>query len=155
MDVTISLDHPSSIYGIFPIDPTTIMVQDLVCFCPTYFKEQWEGCLNKAHVFSWQLIKFKPSNTRLVKEQVEEFDDPNETEFSGDGEKLFNLLQVGDNFVVLVVEGNVEGVNFYILQCQHQKFMVSEPFASVWGCEFDIGDYVVAKTYYQKWGWGN
>ncbi len=89
-----------------------------------------------------------------MKEQVEEFDDPNEPKFNGDGEELSDLLQVGDNFVVLVVEWNVIGVDFYILQCQHQKFMVSEPFACVWGCEFDIGDYVVARTYYQKWGWG-
>ncbi len=50
-----------------------------------------------------------------MKEQVEEFDDLNEPEFSGDGEELSNLLQVGDNIVVLVVEGNVEGVDFYIL----------------------------------------
>ncbi len=29
------------------------------------------------------------------------------------------------------------------------------PFACVWGCEFEMGNYVVAKTYYQKWGKGN
>jgi hypothetical protein len=46
---------------------------------------------------------------------MEEFDDPNEPKFGGDGEELFDLLQVGDNFVVLVVEGNTKGVNFYIL----------------------------------------
>jgi hypothetical protein len=34
--------------------------------------------------------------------------------------------------------------------------MVDESFACVWGCEFDTSDYVVAaRTYYQKWGWGN
>ncbi len=33
--------------------------------------------------------------------------------------------------------------------------MVSEHFACVWGCEFDMGDYVVARTYYQKWGQGS
>ncbi len=46
---------------------------------------------------------------------MEKFDDPNELEFGGDGEELSDLLQVGDNFVVLVVEGNTKGVNFYIL----------------------------------------
>jgi hypothetical protein len=33
--------------------------------------------------------------------------------------------------------------------------MISEPFTSVWGCEFDTGDYVVGRTYYQKWGRGS
>jgi hypothetical protein len=48
---------------------------------------------------------------------MEEFDDPNEPEFGGDGEELYDLLQVGDNFVVPIVKGTVEGVDFYILQC--------------------------------------
>jgi hypothetical protein len=48
---------------------------------------------------------------------MEEFDDPNEHKFGGDCEELSDLLQVGDNFVVPVVEGNAKGMNFYILQC--------------------------------------
>ncbi len=64
-------------------------------------------------------------------------------------------VQIGDNFEVRAIEGNVEGVDFYVLQCQRPKFMVCEPFACVWGCEFEMGNYVVARTYYQKWGKGN
>jgi hypothetical protein len=97
------------------------MVWDFVCFCPACFKEQCEGCLNKAHVLPWWLIKLIPSNTRLVKKQMEEFDDPNEPKFGGDGEELLDLLQVGDNFFILAIEGNAKGVDFYILQCQHQN----------------------------------
>ncbi len=52
-----------SIYGTFPTDPTTLMVWDLMCFCPTCFKKQWEGCLNKAHVLLWWVIKLIPGNT--------------------------------------------------------------------------------------------
>jgi hypothetical protein len=33
--------------------------------------------------------------------------------------------------------------------------MVSEIFSCVWGCEFEVGDYVVAQTYYRKWGKSN
>ncbi len=55
-------------------------------------------------------------------------------------------------FVVPIIKGNVEGVDFYILQCQHRKFMINEPFTCVWGCEFDTTNYVVAGTYCQKWG---
>jgi hypothetical protein len=90
-----------------------------------------------------------------VKKQMEEFDDPNEPKFGGDGEEFFYILQIGDNFAIPAIEGNAKGVNFYILQCQHKKFMVSEHFACVWGCEFDMGDYVLGRTYYQKWGQGS
>ncbi len=93
MGMLASLDHPSSIpYGISLADPTIIMVHDLACFCVACFKEEQEGCLNKAHVFSWQLIKLKPSNTKLVREQKEEFDDLDVPKFGGDGEGLFDLL---------------------------------------------------------------
>jgi hypothetical protein len=52
---------------------------------------------------------------------MEEFDDPNKSEFGGDGEELSNLLQVGNNFVIPTIEGNAKGVDFYILQCQRQN----------------------------------
>jgi hypothetical protein len=71
------------------------------------------------------------------------------------GKALSNLLQARDNFAVLTIEGNDEGIYFYVLQCQQAKFMVRESFQCVWGSHFDIGDYVVARTYYQKWGRSN
>ncbi len=33
--------------------------------------------------------------------------------------------------------------------------MVHDSFQCVWGFEFDAGDYVVTRTYNQKWGKGN
>jgi hypothetical protein len=64
---------------------------------------------------------------------------------------MSDLINVGDNFVVPVEGDNEEGVDFYILQCQTLKFKVFEPFKCVWGCEFDAGDYVIGRIYYQKW----
>ena len=40
-----------------------------------------------------------------------------EWESGGDGEELLDLLNIGDNFVVLAEGDNSKGVNFYILQC--------------------------------------
>jgi hypothetical protein len=53
------------------------------------------------------------------------------------------LLETCDNFVVLVIERNVEGVDFYLLQCQWPKNLVCEAFHYIWSGEFDVGDYVV------------
>ncbi len=117
--------------------------------------ENWEACWNTSHVLLWCLIKLKPNNNRLVSDHMEEYEDHEKWEFGGDGEDLSNLLQVGDNFVVPVVEGNDERVDFYVLQCQRTKFMVCESFQCFWGFHFDVGDYVVARTYYQKWGKGS
>jgi hypothetical protein len=43
-----------------------------------------------------------------------QLEDPNDWEFGGDGKKLFDLLQTKDNFAILAIEGNAEGVNFYV-----------------------------------------
>ncbi len=36
-----------------------------------------------------------------------------------------NLVCIGDNFVVLALKGNNEGVDFYVLQCQFNQPMLS------------------------------
>jgi hypothetical protein len=70
-------------------------------------------------------------------------------------EELGDLVAVGDNFAVLVLENNQEGVSFYILQYQLPKVLVWEDFSRVWGGEFEAGDYVIQGTYYQKYGVGD
>lgn len=131
------------------------MVRDLVCFCSPCVTKNWEACWNTSHALPWSLIKLKPINNRLVCHQMEEYEDHEEWEFGGHGEDLLDLLQAGDNFVILAIEGNDVGVDFDVLQCQRAKFMVHESFQCVWGCHFDVGDHVVTLTYYQKWGRGS
>ena len=46
-----------------------------------------------------------------------ENNDQEDWAFSGDGEEISNLINVGDNFVVSIETNNEEGVDFYILQC--------------------------------------
>ncbi len=59
---------------------------------------------------------------------MQEFEKQEEWEFERDFEKLSNMLQTRNNFAVIVIEGNV-GVDFYSLQCQQPKHMVSESFS--------------------------
>lgn len=60
---------------------------------------------------------------------MQEFEKQEEWEFERDFEKLSNILQTRNDFAVIVIEGNVEGVDFYSLQCQQPKHMVSESFS--------------------------
>jgi hypothetical protein len=58
---------------------------------------------------------------------------------------------VGDNFVFPTQESNDEGVEFYILQCQHVSYhIVQDKFTCAWGGEFDSKIHVISRFYYQK-----
>jgi hypothetical protein len=143
-----------SIFSFSAADPTKLMVRQLSCFCLPCIDENWENCENRDHVKPWRCLKLKPSDMQFVRDQMMQADDE-DWAFGGDGEEQSDVLNIGDNFVVPAEEGNSEGVDFYILQCQQPKFRVPEPFDCVWGCHFDAGDYVVGATYYQKWGTSN
>lgn len=141
-----------SIFAISPADPTKLMVRELSCFCASCLVEDWETCESKGHVKSWQLVKLKPANTRQVCEIMDENDNSDDWEFGGDEGNLGDVLNIGDNFAIPAEPENEEGVDFYLLQCQQPKFIVKAPFECVWGGSFDVGDFVVAGTYYQRWG---
>jgi hypothetical protein len=64
------------------------------------------------------------------------------------------LVCARDNFVIPTQEGNDEGVEFYILQGQQASHNVQDRFTCAWGGEFDVGDRVIFRLYYQKWGHG-
>jgi hypothetical protein len=73
-----------SIYSVSIIDPTLFMVQDLACFSPPYVMEEWETWQNRFHTFPWRLIKLKPNNIRLVREQMMQHEKHEEYEFGGE-----------------------------------------------------------------------
>jgi hypothetical protein len=58
---------------------------------------------------------------------MEEFENPIEYEFKQDGKELFDMLQLGENFVVPIVQGNVEMVDlivFYNVSDLHSIWFV-------------------------------
>jgi hypothetical protein len=66
-----------------------------------------------------------------VKDQMQQFEDPNDNEYDGNDKELFDLLQIGDNFVIPTTKGNVKSVDFYLFQCQQPNFLVHEAFHCV------------------------
>jgi hypothetical protein len=78
--------------------------------------KDWESCKNYTHIDHWRVVKIKPLNTRIVHMHMLKQED--ESQFGDDGDALTNMLYIGDNFVVLAEDGNEEGVQYYLLQCQ-------------------------------------
>lgn len=141
-----------SVMSVSAADPTQLMVRDLSCYCASCIMTDWSECENKAHVLPWRLVKLKPRNTVDVRLHMSQYEDEGMSEYGGDGDELADILEIGDNFAVPAEAGNDENVTFYILQCQKPKFLVRERFKCPWGGWIDEGEYVVAGTYYQKWG---
>ena len=77
--------------------------------------------------------------------------DGTESQFGGEEDSLADLLELGDNFAVLVEANNKKGIQFYILACLRKKFLIREAFVYKWDFEFSVGDYAIQGRYYQKW----
>ncbi len=45
---------------------------------------------------------------------MEEFENPVEYEFKEDGKEFFDMFQLGKNFVVLIIQGNVQMVDLIV-----------------------------------------
>jgi hypothetical protein len=56
-----------------------------------------------------------------------------EISFGIKGDDLASTLEVGNNFVVNVEFGNVEGVDFYVICCSKTLHAVKEDFECKWG----------------------
>ena len=70
--------------------------------------------------------------------ELEEGEDP--WDYAAE-DSLGELVEPRDNFAVPADEGNAEGVEFYLLQCQSRKSQVMEGFTCTWGNTFDIGQH--------------
>lgn len=148
-----------SIHAVSPADPTLLMVRELSCYCAPCIDSDWQSCENASYVKSWRVVKLAPTNVSFVRDQMllgpgggGNPSDEEPWDYESDDESLGGLVNIGDNFVVPAIQGNEEGVEFYILQCQKERQLVRENFKCVWGGEFERGQYVLAGTYYQKWG---
>ncbi len=45
---------------------------------------------------------------------MQQFEDLDDIEYDGNDKELSDLLQIGDNFVIPTIKGNLEGVDFYL-----------------------------------------
>jgi len=67
-------------------------------------------------------------------------------------DNVVNYLELDDNFVVNVKEGNNESVEFFFVLCMQLVHTMEKDFTCEWGTKFKSGDVVVVGKYYQKWG---
>jgi hypothetical protein len=104
-----------SVCGFSRIDPTQLMIRQLLCFCNACIDSEWDNCENKAHVQNWSVVKLRPTNAQAVQDQIQENNDPGAWQFGGVNEELGDLVAVIDNFAVPTPENNQEGVSFYVL----------------------------------------
>lgn len=98
------------------------------------------------------MVKLRPTNTWLVCDTMNEHEKEDDWEFGGEGGSMDDMLNIGDNLAVPTEEDNNEGIEFYVLQCQHPNFFIKEPFECIWRGSFEVGTCIVAGTYYQRWG---
>jgi len=73
-------------------------------------------------------VKLKPHNLQEVADHMIDHDilDDEDWEEDVEGEGFGDLIQPGENFVVPTIEGNVEGVEFYICSAQGENMKLSK-----------------------------
>lgn len=145
-----------SIYSFSIADPTQLFVRKLACFCAHCLDGDTNHCENTSHVDNWDLVKLKPFDLHHVRQHMLHHDGEEGEDWEDviEGEGFGDLIRTGDNFAVPAIEGNDEGVDFYVLQCTKAKYEVQKKFTCAWGPEFDVGDLIVEAIYYQKWNDG-
>ncbi len=87
------------------------MVQKLACLCGYYLDEDWELCVNVAHI-GWQWLEtLQPLNVTLVwnLNVIDQTYAGQELDFGSKWEYLVATLKTSDNFVVHVKDGIDEG----------------------------------------------
>jgi hypothetical protein len=56
-----------------------------------------------------------------MRDQMQQFENPNDIEYDGNDKELSDLFQISDNFVISTTQGNVKDVDFYLFWfCTHQ-----------------------------------
>jgi hypothetical protein len=84
--------------------------------------EEWEFCVNVAHIGWWWVEILQPLNVTSIQNLnvIDQVDVGQELDFRW--ESLIIMLEVSDNFVVSAKDGNEEGVDFYIMCCERLPF---------------------------------
>jgi hypothetical protein len=122
------------------------------CFCDKCVDDIVEGeCHSKLHVSPWTLFTLRPCISFDAHCDIE----TNGASWGNDGENNDPTmdLKVGDNFAVKAKASNVEGVEFYVVQCVEQMHIVQEDKGlDVYGFNVDKGDEVVIGLYYRWCG---
>jgi hypothetical protein len=102
--------------GVGDIDK--LLKRNLACFCCFYLDSNYKKHVNLVWTKDWDVEVLIPNSARYVRFAIEVIAIEDEwDQFGQCGDYLVNYLELGDNFVINVEEGNNEGVEFYIVLC--------------------------------------
>jgi hypothetical protein len=86
-------------------------------------------CENLPWAKEWEVEVLIPNNVGYIHHAMENaFQEDEWDESGGVGDHLAPYISLGDNFVVNLEDGNLEGVDFYILMCTKTTFTFKQPF---------------------------
>ena len=117
-------------------DPMKIAIRDLSCFCALCQMRDWKACENTSHVQPLKLVTLKTHIPWHVRDVMQRLGDGDDSQNGFDGANFADLLELGDNYAIPALLGNVKGVEFYLLACQRPKFWVEMDFKYKWGNSF-------------------
>ncbi len=135
-------------------DVNKLLKKDLAFFYCHCLDSNFKACVNLAWTMPW-VIEILTTNPTYVCFAIQASTYEDTWDQLGEcGDYLVSYLEIGDNFAINVEEGNQEDVDFYVVLCIEPTHVVKEDFIDVWNTNFKVGDVVVVRTYYQKWGRG-
>jgi hypothetical protein len=150
-----TVDGSRSMHSIRSVSHTNnvlLEARDYSCFCERcVFNVQEIPCPSTTHVSPWRLLTLEPTDSSEALQEPEETDPDWEAE--PDEHFLASELQVGDHFAVIAERGNIENVDFFILQCTRTMYTVQdEQVEDSWGGVHERGDEVIEGMYYKRQG---
>lgn len=139
-------------WSISHVNNVLLETREFSCFCDKCVDDIVEGdCDSKLHVSPWTLLTLRPCLSFDAHCDIE----TNGASWGNDGENndLAMDLEVGDNFTIKAKASNVEGVEFYVVQCVEQMHIMQEDKGLyVYGFNVEKGDEVVIGLFYMWCG---
>jgi hypothetical protein len=136
-------------------DVNKLLKKDLAFFYFHCLDSNFKACVNLTWTMPWVIEILNTINPTYVCSSIQAGTYEDAWDQLGEcGDYLASCLEIGDNFVVNVEEGNQEDVDFYVMLCTQLVHVVKEDFIDTWSTNLRVGDVVVVGTYYQTWGRG-
>ena len=133
------------ILGFSKKDPTQVLFRSLSCFCSFCMDDEWDNCSALKHASSWTLKKLEPTKAPINDTLLD-----NDVLYSDKTKTLADMLEMGDNFAVIVAPTNTNNEEYYIAICKQPKVVLFEQIKDGWGNVFNPGDEVIQGVYYEK-----
>lgn len=130
------------ILGFSKKDPTQVIFRRLSRFCSFWMDNEWDNCYALKHASSWTLKKLEPTKAPINDTLLD-----NVVLYSYKIETLEDMLEMGDNFVVIVAPTNTNYEEYYTAICKQSKVLLFEQITDGWGNVFNLGNELIQGVY--------